>query len=179
MGNHDWPQEEEHNRWRTSTSKVGQRTSSSFEARPLSSMRQATNHQRTMTESVQRPLQPSVRLRSHTANGLNTLGRPLLSLDTEVRNYESRPQSVNYHGRTESSSSLKRTLKSKASRLLRRQTSHGNLTSLQPIDWSEELDDSPWEKSSPSLSAKRQTRKNHRLSQFQGMFRTCITSVAA
>ena len=127
--------------------------------RPASAMRTTPSHLRNVTEDLRRPSPQSVRGRSNTTtcNDVSSAARPLL-LQSESEGYDRRSGAFSTYSRTERSASIGRTLKSKASRLLRRQESNGSL-SLRTIDWSEELDDSPYQTAtSPSMTPRRNTR---------------------
>ena len=170
MGSHGWPPTEAQDGQQSYQDNTAHWTTAHPGARPISTISQRTNHQRTMTERIERPPQIPPRLRSHTSTGndLNGLGRPSLSVETDSRAFDRRPASMSLHARGERSSSLTKQLKTKASRFLRRQASHGNLTSLQTIDWSEELDDSPYEAPSSSTSPKLTKRRIQNFSRPQG-----------
>ena len=138
--------------------------------RPQFTIRQPTNHQRTMTENIPRPssIQSPPRRRSNTVspNERIALSRPTLTIETGRKPYDRRSTSLGFHGRPERSGSFTQTLKTRASRFLRRQDSHGNLTSLKPIDWSDELDESPWQ--TESRSPKREAKRLQRMSRLEG-----------
>ena len=166
-----WPTEEEGNAsWEEDWHGTDYKQPTSPKDGIPSTGRQPTNHLRTMTESIERPtsILPEPRRRSSTATSseIKALGRPSLTIETGRRPYDRRSTSLGFHARNERSGSFTKTLKSKASRFLRRQDSHGNLTSLKPIDWSDELDDSPW-RTGPN-SPKRDTKRLQRMSRLEG-----------
>ncbi len=128
--------------------------------RPLSPMRQTPHHQRSATEDLRRPPIPKLRSRSNTStsNDISFRGQAASqpSLETSdsygSRNLNDRRSlPPGGHLRGERSESLRMTLMKKGSRLLlKRQNSQQNLTSLRTVDWSQELDESPYyEKSNP------------------------------
>ena len=127
--------------------------------RPPSAMRTAPSHLRTVTEDLRRPPLQSIRGRSNTTtdNDIVSGPRPPL-IQTGSEGYDRRSAALSTYSRAERSASIGRTLKSKASRLLRRQESNGNFF-LRTVDWSEELDDSPYQTASgPSMTLKRNIR---------------------
>ena len=127
--------------------------------RPQSAMRTTPSHLRNVTEDLRRPPPQSVRGRSNTTTDSDVSSGPRPPLiQTESEGYDRRSAAFSTYSRTERSASIGRTLRSKASRLLRRQESTGNY-SLRTIDWSEELDDSPYQTASgPSMTVKRNIR---------------------
>ncbi|MDI1491602.1 MAG: hypothetical protein OHK93_002811 [Ramalina farinacea] len=127
--------------------------------RPHSAMRTAPSHLRNVTEDLRRPPPQSLRGRSNTTTDSDVSSGPRPPLiQTESEGYDRRSAAFSTYSRTERSASIGRTLRSKASRLLRRQESNGNY-SLRTIDWSEELDDSPYQTASgPSMTLKRNIR---------------------
>ena len=140
--------------------------------RPHSAMRQASSHQRTMTEHLRRPSPMQARGRSNTLTSdyiPPDTSPPFSFHETAGMPYDRRSTAMSVHSRNERSGSFSKSLKTKASRLLRRQESNTNLTSLRVVDWSEELDESPYEPpSGPSLSPQRNTRHTRQGSPLQG-----------
>ena len=159
MMDHGASQEEAYMDWSLSPV-AGQERMSQIDEQSTSTFRRPASHHRNMTESLSRPLIPQPRLRSNTSTNDLPATRPLLKIETDGQ--ERRPMSMSLHARTDSSSSLTQNLKSKASRLLRRQGSHGNLTSLHTIENTEEERDEAGASSSTSTSPKRAPRKLQR-----------------
>ena len=170
MNDHGPLQEEDHTDWAGAWNTREHRLSQ-IEGQSFSRIRQTTGHQRNLTEQVSRPSLHQPRLRSNTStNGLHD-GRPQLKIDTDGR--DRRPASMSLHARNESSSRLAQNLKSKASRLLRRQGSHGNLTSLQTFEYPEEDQTTSQQPTSqqpspPLSSPKKAPRKLQRSPNSQG-----------
>ena len=106
-----------------------------------------SHHNRTMTEQLSRPSTTSPRTRSNTTvdDYPPTLRKPVRGNEGERTSIDRKSASMSLQSRNERSGSLSRTLKQKASRLLRRQDrdNDDNLTSLRTVDWSSELDDLP------------------------------------
>ena len=109
-----------------------------------------TLHQRALTEDVRRPHHLKKRSRSNTSTGsLATLTSPegsslspAISIDRSTSNSSSDRRSVSgsIHARNSSTDSFGKTLMAKGSRLLRRQNSKQELTSLHTLDWLSAVD---------------------------------------
>ena len=141
--------------------------------RPHSAMTQTSSHQRTMTEHLRRPPPTPARGRSNTMTSNyvppNTTPPSSFQAASGMR-YDRRSTAMSVHSRSERSGSLSKSLKTKASKLLRRQDSNTNLTSLRVVDWSEELDESPYKPPmGPSLSIRRNTRYTRQGPPSEGM----------
>ncbi|KAG8532243.1 uncharacterized protein KY384_003884 [Bacidia gigantensis] len=79
-----------------------------------------------------------------------TLRKPYRLEEANRHSYDRRSGPMSFHTRNERSGSFSRSLKKKASKLLRRPEStdndnDDNLTSLRTVDWSSELDDAPFQ----------------------------------
>ncbi|KAL9100356.1 MAG: hypothetical protein Q9163_004257 [Psora crenata] len=108
-------------------------------ARPYSAMGQQTNHQRTMTAARRRS-------KSSTNDLSSAVRAPPVTPKVGSTPHDRRQGSLSLPSISDRSGNIGKALKTKASRLLRRQEDDdddGNLTSLKPLDWSEELDESP------------------------------------
>ena len=152
-------------------------------ARPYSAMGQTGHHQRTVTEDLRRPKHSPMqsRGRSNTAT-LNDfpsqIRAPYVIDQTSGMPSDRRSASISLHSRNERSESFSRTLRTKASRLLRRQENDENLTSLRTVDWSEELDETPYE-DGPSLLPRRGLKVAKRGSPSGGMPSPDVLSLVA
>lgn len=114
---------------------------------PFHTMLQPSLHHRSLTEDARRPPLPQPRSRSSSSIALHTLyekRRPshTPSFDqSPVKNWaDRRPSSSgSVHKRVGSSDNFGKTLMAKGSRLLRRQNSKHDLTSLETLEWLEDV----------------------------------------
>ena len=113
--------------------------------RPYTSTQQSTtNNHRPSTMSSRPASMSSTRQRSNTAMAHYSSNEPKLSPTSSVRTlsrpylHDMRSVSENIVSRTERPESLTKTLVSKGYRLLRRQNSKSDLTSLRTMDWKEQ-----------------------------------------
>lgn len=115
--------------------------------RPFTTMLQPTLHHRSLTEDTRRPSLPQIRSRSNTSiasQAVPEARRPLRapSVDhfTPRSSIDRRSFSgESIHKRGGSSDSFGKALMAKGSRLLRRQNSKHDLTSLHTLDWLEDV----------------------------------------
>lgn len=116
---------------------------------PTSAIPRPSNHQRTQTEMLRRPTPTQNRGRSTTISSTpyNMSGDHPFSFNSTP--HQRHPSSDTVQTRSEKSGSLGHTLKTKASKLLRRNEDRGNLTPLTSMkDWSDEFDEAPYEPAS-------------------------------
>ncbi len=102
-------------------------------------------HQRSLTDDNRRPILTQMRSRSNTSTSssdITLIKKPLspdLSADNSPRGSFDRPRGRT--SRAERPESFRRTIVSKSSKLFKsRPGSRDDLTSLQPLDWSEEFE---------------------------------------
>lgn len=118
----------------------------SVDYRPTRALTKPTGHQRSLTEeSNKRPLFAQMRSRSNTSTSSSDVPfarkaiSPEYSLENSPRGSFDRPRSR--QSRVERPESFRRTLVSKSSRLFKsRPSSRDDLTSLRPLDWSDEFE---------------------------------------
>ena len=138
-----------------------------------STVKQTPNHHRTITDHVNKPSMLQPRGRSNTT-GMNHLppgsNGTYIPKGTEGVQVDRPSIAMNVHLRNDRSGGFSKSLKTRASKLLRRQESSSNLTSLGGVDWSEELDESPYEcQSTQPVSPQRSIRHEQGASPSDGM----------
>ena len=104
---------------------------------------QMLGHQRSLTEDNKRPPMPQMRSRSNTSTSSSDIPftRKALSPDPDSSPRDSFERPRGRQTRVERPESFRRTIVSKSSKLFKsRPSSRDNLTSLQPLDWSEEFE---------------------------------------
>ncbi len=114
---------------------------------PFYTMLQPTLHHRSLTEDTRRPSRPQPRSKSNSSAALHTLhegSRPLPapSFDRSAPGISADRRSLSsgsIHRRGGSSDSFGKALMARGSRLLRRQNSKHDLTSLKTLEWLEEV----------------------------------------
>jgi hypothetical protein len=106
---------------------------------------QVYGHQRSLTEDNKRPVITQMRSRSNTSTSSSDIPfarkalSPDLSLDNSPRDSFDRPRGR--QPRVERPDSFRRTIVSKSSKLFKsRPSSRDDLTSLRPLDWSDEFE---------------------------------------
>ena len=115
--------------------------------RPFYTMLQPTSHHRSLTEDTRRPSLPQLRSRSNSSSAFRTLYEgtrpspaPPLDQFTPGLSVDRRSfSSGSIHKRVGSSDSFGKSLMAKGSRLLRRQNSKHDLTSLKTLEWLEDV----------------------------------------
>ena len=136
-------------------------------------MRSTSKHQRIITDHIGKPSVLQTRGQSITT----TTDYPLpnrngtsLPNDTVAIAPDRRSIAMGIRSRSDRSGGFSKSLKTKASKLLRREANSTDLTPLRAVDWSEELDESPYEPhATQSTSPQHNLRHKHRGSLSDGM----------
>ena len=114
--------------------------------RPFTTMLQPTLHHRSLTEDKRRPSLLQLRSRSNSssashsfAEGVKLSPAPSFDRYTPRTSIERQSSVGSVHKRGGSSESFSKSLMAKGSRLLRRQNSKSDLTSLHTLEWLEDV----------------------------------------
>ena len=134
----------------------------------------ATGHQRSLTEdNNKRPLLTQMRSRSNTSTSSSDIPfarkamSPEYSLENSPRGSFDRPRSR--QSKVERPESFRRTLVSKSSRLFKsRPSSRDDLTSLRPLDWSDEFENDICPAPEPATTSRPTSRHSRKASKADG-----------
>ena len=153
----------------------------SMDYRPTVASAQSFGHQRSLTEdNNKRPLFAQMRSRSNTSTSSSDIPfarkalSPEFSLESSPRGSFDRPRSRQC--RVERPESFRRTLVSKSSRLFKsRPSSRDDLTSLRPLDWSDEFENNICPAPEPAMTSRPTSRHFRKASKNDGQ--TCFQVV--
>ena len=146
---------------------------------PPMASRQSSGHQRSLTEDNKRPPLVQLRSRSNTSTSSSDIPfarkafSPELPLEPSPRGSFDRPRSRQTS--TERPQSFRRGLIAKSSRLFKqRSDSRDDLTSLRPLDWSEEFENDICPVVEPEISSRPVSRHARNASKSDGQFHHMI-----